>query len=313
MTPALDVAVTGAAASPPPLAARWIAAARPRTLPAAVAPVLVGTACAVHAGGFAAGPALAALLVALLLQLGTNFVNDWGDHRRGADGPDRVGPTRAVAAGWITPRAMAGAGALAFAAAALLGIYLTVRGGPLALLLGVLSIVAGVAYTAGPFPLAYRGLGEPFVFAFFGPVAVSGTELVQSGHVSALAVAASIPVGLLAAAILVVNNLRDVETDARAGKRTIAVRLGAARTRDLYTLLVAVALLSPVPLAWSALAPPPVLIALVAVVAVRAPLATVRHETGSALNAALAHTARLHLIFGALLAAGIAAPSWIGG
>ena len=224
--------VSGVAAAPP-LATRWIAAARPRTLPAAVAPVLVGSACALHAGGFAALPAVAALLVALLLQVGTNFVNDWGDFRRGADGPDRVGPARAVAAGWITPRAMALAGALAFGAAALLGIYLTLRGGPLALALGVLSIAAGVAYTAGPFPLAYRGLGEVFVFAFFGPVAVCGTELVQRGAVSQLALAASVPVGLLAAAILVVNNVRDVDTDARAGKRTIAVRLGAARNLEL--------------------------------------------------------------------------------
>lgn len=296
----------GAAA--PPLATRWIAAARPRTLPAAVAPVLVGSACALHAGGLAPVPALAALLVALLLQVGTNFVNDWGDFRRGADGPDRVGPARAVAAGWITPHAMAVAGALAFGAAALLGLYLTVRGGPAALAIGVLSIVAGIAYTAGPFPLAYRGLGEVFVLVFFGPVAVCGTELVQRGSVSALALAASLPVGMLAAAILVVNNVRDVDTDARAGKRTIAVRLGAARTRDLYALLVGAALVAPVLLRWSALAPPSVLLALGAALAARTPLRVVRHEAGPALNQALAQTARLHLVYGALLAAGIALP-----
>ena len=304
--------VAGVAAAPP-LATRWIAAARPRTLPAAVAPVLVGSACALHAGGFAPLPALAALLVALLLQVGTNFVNDWGDFRRGADGPDRVGPARAVAAGWITPRAMALAGALAFGAAALLGIYLTLRGGPLALALGVLSIAAGVAYTAGPFPLAYRGLGEVFVFAFFGPVAVCGTELVQRGAVSALALAAAVPVGMIAAAILVVNNVRDVDTDARAGKRTIAVRLGARRTRRLYALLVGAALAAPVLLAWSTLAPPSVLIALGAVVAASTPLRVVRNETGPALNEALAGTARLHLAYSALLAAGIAAPALVGG
>ena len=303
--------VAGVAAAPP-LATRWIAAARPRTLPAAVAPVLVGSACALHAGGFAALPALAALLVALLLQVGTNFVNDWGDFRRGADGPDRVGPARAVAAGWITPRAMALGRAMAFAAAALLGIYLTLRGGPLALALGVLSIAAGVAYTAGPFPLAYRGLGEVFVFAFFGPVAVCGTELVQRGSVSKLALAASVPVGLLAAAILVVNNVRDVDTDTRAGKRTIAVRLGAARTRRLYALLVAAALAAPAPLTMSGLAPASVLIALGAIFAARTPLRVVRHERGPALNEALAATARLHLVYGALLAAGIAAPSLVG-
>src|SRR5690606_36262585 len=159
-------------------------------------------------------------------QIGTNFVNDWGDHRRGADGPERLGPTRAVAAGWITPRAMAYGGAVAFALAAALGLVLVLRAGPAALLLGALSIAAGVAYTAGPFPLAYRGLGEPFVLAFFGPVAVCGTELVQRGSVSTLAFAASLPVGMLAAAILIVNNVRDVATDARAGKHTLAVRIG---------------------------------------------------------------------------------------
>ena len=296
----------------PPLAVRWVAAARPRTLPAAVAPVLVGSACALHAGGFAPVPAVAALLVALLLQVGTNFVNDWGDFRRGADGPDRVGPVRAVAAGWISPEAMAAAGAAAFGAAALLGLYLTVRGGAAALALGVLSIAAGVAYTAGPFPLAYRGLGEPFVFAFFGPVAVCGTELVQTGRVSELALAASIPVGCLAAAILIVNNVRDAVTDARAGKRTIAVRLGTARSRGLYALLLGAALLSPVLMNWSGVAPPSVLLALLAMLAARAPLDLVHHASGSALNPALAQTARLHLVFGALLAVGIALPAIAG-
>jgi 1,4-dihydroxy-2-naphthoate octaprenyltransferase len=319
VTPTLDTGAARAArsafvapAAAPPLATRWIAAARPRTLPAAVAPVLVGSACALHAGGFVAVPALAALLVALLLQVATNFVNDWGDHRRGADGPDRVGPSRAVAAGWISPRAMVSAAALAFGVAALLGLYLTLRGGAAALALGMLSIAAGIAYTAGPFPLAYRGLGEPFVFVFFGPVAVCGTELVQRGAVSPLALAASVPVGLLAAAILVVNNVRDVDGDARAGKRTIAVRLGASRTRGLYVLLVAAALASPLLLAWSRMAPGSVLLAGLAFLAAPTPLGIVRHETGAALNAALAQTARLHLVFGALLAAGIALPALVG-
>jgi len=305
------VTPVGDAAVMPSFAARWVAAARPRTLPAAVAPVLVGSACALHARGFALVPAVAALLVALLLQIGTNFVNDWGDFRRGADGPERVGPERAVAAGWISPAAMVTAAAVAFGAAALLGLYLTVRGGAAALALGALSIAAGVAYTAGPFPLAYRGLGEVFVFAFFGPVAVCGTELVQAGHVSGLALAASVPVGCLAAAILIVNNVRDADTDARAGKRTIAVRLGTARTRGLYALLVGAALLSPV-LMGSGGAPPSVLLAPLALLAARAPLDLVRSASGSALNQALAQTARLHLVFGALLAAGIALPALAG-
>jgi len=303
------VTVSPHAAVAPSRRACWIAAARPRTLPAAIAPVLVGTACAAHAGGFDVTAALLALAVALLLQIGTNFVNDWGDHRRGADGPDRVGPVRAVAAGWISPAAMAGAGLGAFAGAALLGAALVARGGPWAALLGVASIAAGIAYTAGPCPLAYRGLGEPFVLAFFGPVAVCGTELVQSGAVSPLGLASSVPVGLLATAILVVNNVRDVASDARAGKRTLAVRLGAAAARRLYVVLVAAALFAPLALWWSALAPASALLAIAAWPAARAPLHALRVEgDGPALNRALAATARLHLAFGALLATGIAWP-----
>jgi len=299
-----------APAAAPSWAARWAAAARPRTLPAAVAPVLVGSACAASAGAFDATAASLALAVALLLQVGTNFVNDWGDHRRGADGPDRLGPVRAVAAGWITPRQMAGAGLGAFAVAALLGVALVARGGMPAALIGAASIAAGLAYTAGPFPLAYRGLGEPFVLAFFGPLAVCGSELVQTGSVSSLALAASLPVGALATAILVVNNVRDVATDARAGKRTLAVRIGAPAARRLYTALVAGAFVSPLLLGLSGLAPASVLVALAAAPAARAPLRAVRGGAGGPeLNGVLAATARLHLLFGALLAAGIAWPT----
>jgi len=292
----------------------WIAAARPRTLPAAVAPVLVGSACAARSGGFEPTTAALALGVALLLQIGTNFVNDWGDHRRGADGPDRLGPARAVAAGWITPRQMARAGLGVFALAALLGVALVARGGMPAALLGAASIAAGIAYTAGPFPLAYRGLGEPFVLAFFGPVAVCGTELVQTGSVSSLAVAASLPVGALATAILVVNNVRDVASDARAGKRTLAVRVGAQAARRAYRGIVVTALASPLLLWLLGLAPVSVLVALAAAPLARTPLeALAWRSDGAALNAALAATARLHLAFGALLAVGIALPALLAG
>lgn len=298
---------------PSPVAC-WIAAARPRTLPAAVAPVLVGSACAVRSGGFDLATATLALAVALLLQIGTNFVNDWGDHRRGADGPDRLGPARAVAAGWITPGRMAFAGLGAFALAAVLGAALVVRGGLPAALLGAASIAAGIAYTAGPFPLAYRGLGEPFVLAFFGPVAVCGTELVQTGGVSALALAASLPVGALATAILVVNNVRDVAGDARAGKRTLAVRVGAQAARRLYRVLVTGALASPLLLWASGLAPATALVAVAAAPLARASLeALAWRSDGAALNAALAATARVHLAFGLLLAAGIALPTLLAG
>ena len=276
--------------------------------------MLVGSACAARAGAFDPLAATLALAVALLLQIGTNFVNDWGDHRRGADGPDRLGPPRAVAAGWITPERMARAGAIAFGAAAVLGVALLARGGAWAAVLGVASIAAGIAYTAGPYPLAYRGLGEVFVFVYFGPVAVCGTELVQAGAVSALGLAASLPVGLLAAAILVVNNVRDVATDTRAGKRTLAVRIGAPAARGLYAALVLAAVLSPLALWASGLAPAAALLALAALPAARAPLlAVLRRSDGPTLNRALAGTARLHLLFGALLAAGLAWPALIGG
>jgi 1,4-dihydroxy-2-naphthoate octaprenyltransferase len=305
--------VTASRAAAPSRVACWIAAARPRTLPVAIAPVLVGSACAARDGGFAAAVALLCLTVALLLQVGTNFVNDWGDHRRGTDGPDRLGPVRAVAAGWVTPAGMALAGGVAFAGAALAGALLLARGGPWAALLGAASIASGVAYTAGPFPLAYHGLGELFVFAFFGPVAVCGSELVQAGAVSALGAAASVPVGLLAAAILVVNNVRDVDADRRAGKRTLAVRLGAARARRLYATLVAGAFGSPLLLWVSGVAPASILLALVAAPLARGPLRVVRtRRDGAALNAALAATARLHLAFAALLALGIAWPALAG-
>jgi 1,4-dihydroxy-2-naphthoate octaprenyltransferase len=310
--------VTTAAHAPtahaPSRLACWVGAARPRTLPAAVAPVLVGSACAARAGGFDLATASLALAVALLLQIGTNFVNDWGDHRRGADGPDRLGPARAVAAGWISPRRMAAAGLGAFALAAVLGAALVLRGGLPAALLGAASIAAGIAYTAGPFPLAYRGLGEPFVLAFFGPVAVCGTELVQRGEVSVLALAASLPVGALATAILVVNNVRDVASDARAGKRTLAVRIGAHTARRVYRALVVGALASPLLLWALGLAPPTALVALAAAPLARSPLAALAWRSdGAALNAALAATARVHLVFGALLAAGIALPDLIAG
>lgn len=296
--------------SRPPALRRWLAAVRPRTLPAAVAPVLVGSACAARAGGFDAWSALLALVVALLLQIGTNFVNDWGDHQRGADGPDRLGPIRAVAAGWISPRSMAVAALLVFATAAMLGLVLVARAGAWAAVLGAAAIAAGAAYTAGPYPLAYHGLGEPFVFVFFGPVAVCGTEMVQSGHVSALGMAVSVPLGLNAAAILLVNNVRDVEADTRAGKRTLAVRIGAHAARRLHAALLAAVLLSPLALWASGLAPPSALVAVAAVPLAARPLRSVRvARDGATLNRALADTARLHLAFGVLLALGLALSS----
>ena len=279
---------------------KWIAAARPKTLPAAVVPVAAGTACAHAAGGIAWAPALAALGGARALQIGTNFANDVFDAERGADGPDRIGPVRAVAAGLISARAMKLAMIAAFAVAALFGIYLVhVAGWPI-VAIGIASVAAGIAYTGGPWPLGYHGLGDVFVFAFFGLVAVCGTAYVQLAYVPALAVWVALPIGALATAILVVNNLRDRATDARAGKRTLAVRLGRRGALAEYVALVALAYAVAVVLGgWCLLA----LASLpLAIVRVRA-LATA--VTGAEYNACLAGTAQLLLVYGALVATGL--------
>jgi 1,4-dihydroxy-2-naphthoate octaprenyltransferase len=222
----------------------WIGAARPRTLPAAFAPVLVGSALAWHDAMFDLAAAALCLAFALLVQIGTNFANDYYDFIRGADTAARVGPRRAVAAGLIKPavmkRAMIGVFVCAFAA----GLGLIAWGGPWLIAIGVASILCGIAYTGGPWPLAYHGLGDVFVFIFFGLVAVGGTYFVQAGRVALDTVLAGVPIGLLAANILVVNNYRDVETDAAANKRTLVVRFGrgAARAQFVFSLLAAFAL-----------------------------------------------------------------------
>jgi 1,4-dihydroxy-2-naphthoate octaprenyltransferase len=286
--------------------ATWIGAARLRTLPAAVVPVAVGTACAAASGGMAAGPAAAALGGALAIQIGTNFANDVFDAERGADGPDRIGPVRAVAAGLITPAAMKRAMIAAFGAATLLGIYLVAVAGWPVVAIGVASVASGIAYTGGPWPLGYHGLGDVFVMAFFGFVAVCGTAFVQVGHVPQLAVAAAVPVGALATAILVVNNLRDARTDARAGKRTLAVRLGRGGGLAEYAALLAIAFAVPLALAvldrpWAAL---PLAALPLGAVRMRALIAA---DDGPAFNRCLAATAQLLLLHGALFTAGLAA------
>jgi 1,4-dihydroxy-2-naphthoate polyprenyltransferase len=224
----------------------WIGAARPRTLPAAFAPVLVGTALAWHNRVF--DPAAAALCLgfSVLVQIGTNFANDYYDFIRGADTATRVGPRRAVAAGLVSPGTMKRAMVLTFVAAFAVGVGLVAWGGPWLIALGIASIVCGIAYTGGPMPLAYVGLGDVFVFLFFGLVAVCGTYFVQSGRLTVDAVLAGVPIGLLAANILVVNNYRDVETDAVANKRTLVVRFGRTAARWQFGLSLVIALLVPV-------------------------------------------------------------------
>ena len=227
----------------------WLLAARPRTLPAAVAPVIVGGALAWRDEVFDLAAAALCLGFALLVQIGTNFANDYYDFVKGADTAARVGPRRAVAAGLVSPATMKRAMWAVFAAAFLCGCGLLGWGGPWLLVIGVASIVCGIAYTGGPWPLGYNGLGDVFVFVFFGLVAVCATYFVQAGSITRDAVLASVPVGLLAANILVVNNYRDVETDAAAGKRTLVVRFGRRVARGQHALSLVIALAVPVVLA----------------------------------------------------------------
>jgi 1,4-dihydroxy-2-naphthoate polyprenyltransferase len=234
-----------AAEESPSRAGVWFSAARPRTLPAAVAPVMIGSALAWHDGAFDGVAAAICLGFALLVQVGTNFANDYYDFVHGADTAERVGPRRAVAAGLISPATMKRAMAATFAAAFALGLSLIAWGGPWLLAIGVASILCGIAYTGGPWPLGYHGLGDVFVFIFFGLVAVGATYFVQTGGWTIDAFIVSVPVGLLAANILVVNNYRDVETDAAAGKRTLVVRFGRGAARGQFAGSLAVAFAAP--------------------------------------------------------------------
>lgn len=278
---------------------------RPATLWAALAPVLVGSALAFRAGCFEPGTALVALVGGTLIQVGTNFANDLGDARRGADDERRVGPARAVASGWVTPGAMAVATVLAFGASALCGVYLTWLAGWWVVAIGAASVVSGLAYTLGPFPLGYRGLGDLFVMVFFGLVAVVGTAFVQCRAVPELAWWAWIPVGCLATAILVVNNLRDRHTDALAGKRTLAVRFGGSAARAEYVVLLALAYATAVALALRGAG----LAMLLPLASLPLAVPLVRRvllEEGRTLDPALGGTGRLELAFSVLLAAGLA-------
>jgi 1,4-dihydroxy-2-naphthoate polyprenyltransferase len=281
----------------------WLLAARPRTLSAAVVPVLVGTAVAAAYGGFRPLPALAALLTAMCIQIGTNFANDFHDFERGADTHERVGPQRVTQSGLVAPRTVRAAALGTFAVALVIGIYLAIVGGWPILITGLASIAAGWAYTGGPWPFGYHGLGDLFVFVFFGLVATVGTTYVQLHAVPTAAWVAAVPVGALATAILVVNNLRDIATDARAGKRTLAVRLGPDATRVEYVVLLVVACAAP--FALLPFARPWVLLPLATLPLAAAPLRLVFRGRGAELNAALGATARFHLVYGALLALGL--------
>jgi 1,4-dihydroxy-2-naphthoate octaprenyltransferase len=284
----------------------WLMAARVRTLPAAIAPVLVGTALAGYLHVFHPLRFVAALVGAMFIQVGTNLSNDYSDARRGADSEDRLGPVRVTAGGLVPPGQVLLATYLTFGAACLAGAYLIVVAGWQLVLVGAASILAGVLYTGGPRPYGYEGLGEVFVFLFFGIVAVAGSFFVQVRHVDWEAFALAVPVGLIASGLLVVNNVRDIETDRRAGKRTLAVRLGRARTRGLFAVMVYLAyLLTPVTWVFGPLKPWLFLPWLTLPLGARI-VRIVRNRTdGASLNGALAQTGMLQLAFCTLLAAGL--------
>ena len=285
--------------------AHWLTAARPATLSAAVVPVLVGAAVAGAEEHFRPLVFAATLAAALLIQIGTNLANDLFDFERGADTSERLGPPRVTESGLIPPERVRLGTVVAFGAAAIIGLYLAFAGGWPILAIGALCIAAGIVYTGGPWPLGYHGLGDLMVFVFFGLVAVIGTYYLQAETVSAAAAVAAVPVGLLVTAILVANNLRDIETDSQAGKRTLAVRLGEWPTRLQYTLLVlgpyaCLPVLLPVGAGawvWLPLLTLPLALALSRAVLLGA--------GGYALNPVLKRTAQLHLAFGSLLALGL--------
>ena len=281
----------------------WLAGARPRTLPAALVPVAVGTGVAIGYGDFSAWRALLALVVALALQVGVNYANDYSDGIRGTD-EARVGPVRLVAAGLAPPRQVLTAAAVSFTVACLAGFVLAATTAWWLLAVGAAAVAAAWTYTGGRHPYGYRGFGEVAVFAFFGLAAVVGTAFVQVLSLTWLSVAAAVPVGLLACALLVINNLRDIPSDTAAGKRTLAVRIGDARTRLLYA---GCALVPFAVAALIAVARPLTLLTLAAVPLALPPVRAVRDgASGPALIGALGQTGRLQLAFGALLTLGLA-------
>ncbi|MGC8779972.1 MAG: 1,4-dihydroxy-2-naphthoate polyprenyltransferase [Anaerolineae bacterium] len=285
----------------------WILASRPRTLPASIAPVIVGAAVAAREGAFHLPATLVALAAALLIQIGSNFANDLGDYYRGADRPGRLGPTRVTSAGLLTARQVQGGMVAVFGAATICGLYLVALGGWPILAVGVLAIAAALTYTIGPWPFGYYGLGDLAVFIFFGLAAVVGTAYVQTHHITPLALAAAVPMGCLVTAILVVNNLRDIATDRAAGKRTLAVRLGRRGTQIEYILLLAVAYAVPIVL-WLGLGLRPwVLLPLFTLPPAARLARAILTEEGAALNRALAGTAQLAVWFGVALAIGTVA------
>jgi 1,4-dihydroxy-2-naphthoate polyprenyltransferase len=291
------------------MANRWVLGARVRTLPAAVVPVLVGTSAAVGGRPIADvrwGNAVLAMVVALALQVATNFANDYSDGKRGTDDPaTRVGPPRLVGSGLATPGEVKRAMLAAFAVALLAGFGLVLTVGWELIPVGIAAVAAGWFYTGGPRPYGYAGFGEAFVFVFFGLVATMGSAYVQTERVTWLATGCGVAIGCLATALLVINNLRDIPGDARSGKQTLAVRLGDKRTRTLYTVLVVIPFLL-LPFVAGLSSRPAAALAYLALPLVTRPLVTVLSgATGPALIPVLARTALVELVYGLMLAVGL--------
>lgn len=292
------------AATLTPLSA-WMIATRPRTLPAAVAPVMVGAAAAVADGVFEWMPALAALLGALLLQIGVNLANDYFDFKKGIDTSERLGPVRVTQSGLIPPDRVKFAMIVIFGGALIVGMYLTAVAGWPILAIGVACILASLAYSGGPFPLASHGLGDLFVFIFFGIVAVCGTYYVQALTVTVQVLWLSVPVGLLITSIIVVNNLRDIPTDRKSGKKTLAVILGERGTKLEYLSLVIGAYIMPAVFLISGGFSGWILLPLISIPLSIPNIIAVHKDKGPPLNRALAKTAALSLVFSLLLSAGL--------
>jgi 1,4-dihydroxy-2-naphthoate octaprenyltransferase len=283
----------------------WLLAARPKTLPAAASPAIVGSAVAFSAGNFQPGPALAALLAALLLQIGANIANDVFDFHRGADTAARLGPLRVTQAGLLTPTEVRRGMWVVFGLAALLGIYLAAEAGWPVVLMGLAAIAAAIAYTGGPFPLGYHGLGEVFVFIFFGLVAECGTVFVQSKGLNPLAWWSAIPVGLLIVNILVVNNLRDIETDRAAGKVTLTVRLGVEAGRGEYMICLVIAYAIPLLMVFLGVGPAWLLLAWLSLPAALPLVRSIYNDRGRPLNNTLAGSGCLALLYGLFYSLGL--------